>query len=241
MARAVGIVITLGVILLFFTEVPLLDQLELKTYDMRLRALPRSAPQHVIIAAIDEKSLGAKHPNVARDLDNLALLLQERGDWIGSLAFHRRAKPILVGRGDADGGDRNGFSKALLASNTWSFRAHAVRSIAQAPRVTLHERRDLSWHSGRCKPVRRRRFRRCRPDRPRGPARSLNSSVTAKTPLRAARRRKNAYWLLSVGAMHRTPRLPARVWLRWIRHSMCSTRGFRASSRNSLSLLTPNH
>jgi adenylate cyclase len=57
MARAVGIVITLGVILLFLTEVPLLDQLELKTYDMRLRALPRSAPQHVTIAAIDEKSL----------------------------------------------------------------------------------------------------------------------------------------------------------------------------------------
>src|SRR5262245_10761062 len=63
MARAVGIVITLGVILLFLTDafdvadVVLLDQLELKTYDMRLRSLPRSAPQHVTIAAIDEKSL----------------------------------------------------------------------------------------------------------------------------------------------------------------------------------------
>jgi adenylate cyclase len=62
MARASGIVITLGVILLFLTdafvaEVRLLDQLELKTYDMRLRSLPRSAPQHVTIAAIDEKSL----------------------------------------------------------------------------------------------------------------------------------------------------------------------------------------
>src|SRR5260221_10884726 len=62
MARAVGILITLGVILLFLTDVfladlPLLEQLELKTYDMRLRALPRTAPQHVTIAAIDEKSL----------------------------------------------------------------------------------------------------------------------------------------------------------------------------------------
>src|SRR3954471_3879397 len=63
MARAVGIVITLGVILLFFADafdvadVVLLDQLELKTYDMRLRALPRSAPQHVTIAAIDDRSL----------------------------------------------------------------------------------------------------------------------------------------------------------------------------------------
>jgi adenylate cyclase len=57
MTRAAGILITLGVILLFFTEVPLLDQLELKTYDMRLRALPKIAPKHVTIAAIDEKSL----------------------------------------------------------------------------------------------------------------------------------------------------------------------------------------
>src|SRR3954451_12136395 len=78
MARAVGIVITLGVILLFLTEVPLLDQLELKTYDMRLRALPNSAPQHVTIAAIDEKSLRkvgrwpwsrAIHAELVRKLD----------------------------------------------------------------------------------------------------------------------------------------------------------------------------
>ena len=78
MARAFGIVITLGVILLFFTEVPLLDQLELKTYDMRLKALPRSTPKHVTIAAIDEKSLRsvgrwpwsrATHAELVRKLD----------------------------------------------------------------------------------------------------------------------------------------------------------------------------
>src|SRR6266849_5307239 len=57
MTRAAGIAITLGVIVLFLAEVPLLDQLELKTYDMRLRALPKVAPKHVTIAAIDEKSL----------------------------------------------------------------------------------------------------------------------------------------------------------------------------------------
>src|SRR5882672_12421275 len=62
MTRAVGILIALGVILLFLTDVyfadlPLLEQLELKTYDMRLKALPKIAPQHVTIAAIDEKSL----------------------------------------------------------------------------------------------------------------------------------------------------------------------------------------
>ena len=57
MTRAAGIVITLGVIVLFLAEVPLLDQLELKTYDMRLRALERTAPRYVTIAAIDEQSL----------------------------------------------------------------------------------------------------------------------------------------------------------------------------------------
>src|SRR5712692_1379334 len=57
MTRAAGIVVTLGVIVLFLAEVPLLDQLELKTYDMRLRALPKTAPKHVTIAAIDEQSL----------------------------------------------------------------------------------------------------------------------------------------------------------------------------------------
>ncbi len=57
MTRAAGIAITLGVIVLFLAEVPLLDQLELKTYDMRLRALERTVPRYVTIAAIDEHSL----------------------------------------------------------------------------------------------------------------------------------------------------------------------------------------
>jgi adenylate cyclase len=63
MTRSLGIVITLAVCALFLAaglrdfEVPLLDQLELKTYDMRLRALEASRPRHVTIAAIDEQSL----------------------------------------------------------------------------------------------------------------------------------------------------------------------------------------
>ncbi|HTG96793.1 MAG TPA: adenylate/guanylate cyclase domain-containing protein [Burkholderiales bacterium] len=63
MARASGIVLTLCVISLFFADqldlvhVPLLGQVELKTYDMRLRALPSAPPQFVTIAAIDEQSL----------------------------------------------------------------------------------------------------------------------------------------------------------------------------------------
>ncbi|HUQ24660.1 MAG TPA: adenylate/guanylate cyclase domain-containing protein [Burkholderiales bacterium] len=79
-----GIVITLAVCALFLAaglreyEVPLLDQLELKTYDMRMRALDAPRPQHVTIAAIDEQSLArvgrwpwsrSVHAELARRLD----------------------------------------------------------------------------------------------------------------------------------------------------------------------------
>jgi len=82
--RSLGIVITLAVCALFLAaglaefEVPLLDQLELKTYDMRMRAQERSAPPHVTIAAIDEQSLArvgrwpwsrSVHADLVRRLD----------------------------------------------------------------------------------------------------------------------------------------------------------------------------
>ena len=82
--RSLGIVITLAVCALFLAanlrdfEVPLLDQLELKTYDMRMRALEPSRPSHVTIAAIDEQSLArvgrwpwsrSVHAEIARRLD----------------------------------------------------------------------------------------------------------------------------------------------------------------------------
>jgi adenylate cyclase len=62
MARSVGIALTLCVIAFFFADqrgldVPLLGQVELKTYDMRLRALESAPPRFVTIAAIDEQSL----------------------------------------------------------------------------------------------------------------------------------------------------------------------------------------
>jgi adenylate cyclase len=59
LARASAAALTLGMILLFLTEIPLLEHLELKTYDLRLRTLPAARPRHVTIAAIDEKSLAA--------------------------------------------------------------------------------------------------------------------------------------------------------------------------------------
>ena len=126
------------------------------------------------------------------------LLLAERDDWAAAAALGRRAKPLLIGRRDADGGDRNGLGKALLANNTWAFRAHA-RAIYRAElKLALRGRRASSWRNGRCRPVRRRRFRRCRPDRPRAQARSLNSYVSAKT-LVARRGEEDKHLLAAVG------------------------------------------
>src|SRR5688500_14832795 len=82
--RSLGIVITLAVCALFLAanlipfEVPLLDQLELKTYDMRMRSLDTPRARHVTIAAIDEPSLArvgrfpwsrTVHADIARRLD----------------------------------------------------------------------------------------------------------------------------------------------------------------------------
>ncbi len=57
LARKVGAGLTVLLVVIYYLGVPLLDLLELKTYDMRLRALPPAPPQHVAIAAIDERSL----------------------------------------------------------------------------------------------------------------------------------------------------------------------------------------
>ncbi len=63
MARVVGLALAACVIALFSADerdllrVPLLGQVELKTYDMRPRALPSAPARFVTIAAIDEASL----------------------------------------------------------------------------------------------------------------------------------------------------------------------------------------
>jgi adenylate cyclase len=59
LARTAGMTMTLLVISLFLFGTSLLDLLELKTYDMRLRALPSAPSRQVAIAAIDERSLAA--------------------------------------------------------------------------------------------------------------------------------------------------------------------------------------
>jgi adenylate cyclase len=57
LARVLGLVLTLLIAAFYVAGFGLLDLLELKTYDMRLRALPGAPADRVTIAAIDEKSL----------------------------------------------------------------------------------------------------------------------------------------------------------------------------------------
>ena len=44
--------------------------------------------------AIDEKSFGPDHPNVATDVNNLGMVLQDLGDLVGARAAFERALTI---------------------------------------------------------------------------------------------------------------------------------------------------
>ena len=110
-----GAVLTLGMVLLFLTEIPLLEHLELKTYDLRLRTLPAQRTARVTIAAIDEKSLAAL------------------GRWPWSRAVHAR----LAERLDAYGARVIAYD--LFYPERESARADAqfARSMAATRKVLL--------------------------------------------------------------------------------------------------------
>jgi adenylate cyclase len=81
LARTAGIGLTLVTISLFLFGVSLLDLLELKTYDMRLRALHSAPPRQVTIAAIDERSVAeiGRWPWSRATLAKLTELLERLG------------------------------------------------------------------------------------------------------------------------------------------------------------------
>ena len=116
LARAVGAALTLCVIALFFADqrhlvaVPLLDQIEGKTYDMRLRALQRGTPRFVTIAAIDEESI-AKLGRWPWSRTTLAALA-ERLDQLGArvIAFDVFFPERESSRADAE------FARAISAN-----------------------------------------------------------------------------------------------------------------------------
>ena len=93
--------------------------------------LSEAEPLYRRALAINEESLGPGHPKVGNSLTNLAWLLAERDDWAAAAALGRRAKPILIGRGDADGGDRNGLARRSLPTTRGPFALHA-RAIYRA-------------------------------------------------------------------------------------------------------------
>ena len=115
LARAVAAALTLGMILLFLTEIPLLEHLELKTYDLRLRTLPAARPSHVTIAAIDERSL--------------AVL----GRWPWSRTVHAR----LAERLDAAGARVIAYDLFYPERETARADAQFARSMAATQKVLL--------------------------------------------------------------------------------------------------------
>jgi adenylate cyclase len=80
-ATTAGVALTVLSIVALWLGVPLLDGVELKTYDMRLRALQHRPVQYVTIAAIDEESLGriGRWPWSRSTLAELARRLDEAG------------------------------------------------------------------------------------------------------------------------------------------------------------------
>ncbi len=96
-------------------EVPLLDQLELKTYDMRMRALELSRPQFVTIAAIDEQSLAR----------------------VGRWPWHRSVHSELVKRLDEAGAKVIAFDIFFSERESPKADAQLARSLGATKRAVL--------------------------------------------------------------------------------------------------------
>jgi len=137
LARAVGAVLALCLIALFFLDqrdivrVPLLDQVERKTYDMRLRALEREAPRFVTIAAIDEASLArlGRWPWSRTTLATLA----ERLDQLGArvIAFDVFFSERESARADGQFARAIGASKKTVLATVFVDR-HEMRHLGPA-------------------------------------------------------------------------------------------------------------
>jgi adenylate cyclase len=138
MARVVGLALTACVLALFFADerdlvrIPLVSQVELKTYDMRLRALPSAPPRFVTIAAIDEASL-AKLGRWPWSRTTFAALA-ERLDQLGArviafdLFFSERESP----RADAQFARAIGAAKRVVLGTVFIDRQAEMRYLGPA-------------------------------------------------------------------------------------------------------------
>jgi adenylate cyclase len=145
-ARAAGIVLALSVISLFLAherglDVPFLQTLELKTYDMRLRALENAPPRHVTIAAIDEASLArlGRWPWSRARFAELA----ERLDKLGArvIAFDLFFPEHESPRADAQFAAAIAASKKVVLGSVFAERPEEVRHVG--PRAHAEARLEL--------------------------------------------------------------------------------------------------
>ncbi len=70
------------------------------------------------IAIWMEKVPWPESSDVAQDLNNLASLLEDQGQWSAAIALYVRAKPIVTGAHGASELERGGLGKTVLAQNT---------------------------------------------------------------------------------------------------------------------------
>ena len=136
-ARAAGIVLALSVIALFVADergldVPFLQTLELKTYDMRLRGLESAPARHVTIAAIDEASLArlGRWPWSRATFAALA----ERLDQLGArvIAFDLFFPERESSRADGEFARAIGATKKVVLGTVFAERPEDVRHLGPA-------------------------------------------------------------------------------------------------------------
>ncbi len=113
--RLLGLALTVVVLLLYLIGNPLLDVLELKTYDMRLLRLPPKSPEdRIAIAAIDEKSIAT----------------------LGRWPWHRDAVARIVERLDVLGAHVIVFD-VFFSEAEGAGDEHLQRAIAKSARTVL--------------------------------------------------------------------------------------------------------
>ena len=135
--RVIGVVVAVLVTAAYAVGVPLLDLLELKTYDMRLTAsAPAQAPTQVTIVAVDEKSLAevGRWPWSRRTVGQLVDKLTDLGAAVVALDvfFSEPENPQLLTRIDrlkrsASPAETGSYDKLREELDTDPMLARAIR------------------------------------------------------------------------------------------------------------------
>jgi adenylate cyclase len=138
LARVAGALLAVCVIALFvaderdLVQMPLVGPIELKTYDMRLRALPSASPRYVTIAAIDEASLAkiGRWPWSRTTFAQLAERLDELGARV--IAFDLFFSERESARADAQFAKAIGSTKKAVLGSVFINRQADIRYLGHA-------------------------------------------------------------------------------------------------------------